>query len=198
MESADEETCVEVLDEATVQVTPPEASQGYRSGTTKATRYTFTGVFDERSTQQQLFRTTALPLVDDVLHGKNGLLFAYGVTGSGKTHTMNGEPGDGGVIPRCLDVIFNSVAGMQARSIIIPQNKPGTGPCSSAIPCRAGQEAHVQAGPNERLRHPERVGRADRAPAGAADPKRPQVQVSIARSSALAFQRRQKPHARCK
>ncbi len=31
-----------------------------------------------------------LPLVEDLLLGKNGLLFTYGVTGSGKTHTMQG------------------------------------------------------------------------------------------------------------
>lgn len=54
-----------------------------------------------------------LPLVEDLLHGKNSLLFAYGVTGSGKTHTMNGELQDGGIIPRCLDVIFNSVGSIQ-------------------------------------------------------------------------------------
>ena len=59
--------------------------------------------------QKKVFHTVTLPLIEDLLHGKNSLLFAYGVTGSGKTHTMNGELQDGGIIPRCLDVIFNSV-----------------------------------------------------------------------------------------
>jgi kinesin family protein 23 len=50
-----------------------------------------------------------LPLVRDLLNEKNGLLFTYGVTGSGKTHTMQGSPQEGGLLPRAIDVIFNSV-----------------------------------------------------------------------------------------
>jgi hypothetical protein len=48
------------------------------------------GVFGEDSTQSEVFQRVGLPLVEDLLLGKNGLLFTYGVTGSGKTHTMQG------------------------------------------------------------------------------------------------------------
>ena len=48
----------------------------------------FQSVFDEESSQREVFRDCGLPLVRDLLHGKNGLLFTYGVTGSGKTYTM--------------------------------------------------------------------------------------------------------------
>ena len=58
------------------------------------------GVFDEDSTQANVFDTVGLPLVHDLLIGKNGLLFTYGVTGSGKTHTMQGSNKDGGVMSR--------------------------------------------------------------------------------------------------
>ena len=37
-------------------------------------------------------------------------MFAYGVTCSGKTFTMMGSPNEQGVLPRCLDVIFNSIS----------------------------------------------------------------------------------------
>ena len=57
-------------------------------------------VFDEDSTQGAVFDKVGLPLVSDVLQGKNGLLFTYGVTGSGKTHTMLGNNRDGGVMTR--------------------------------------------------------------------------------------------------
>lgn len=50
-----------------------------------------------------------LPLVKDLLNDKNGLLFTYGVTGSGKTHTMQGTPQDGGLLSRVIDVVFNSM-----------------------------------------------------------------------------------------
>jgi kinesin family member 23 len=54
-----------------------------------------------------------MPLVENLLKGRNGLLFTYGVTGSGKTFTMTGTPQDTGILPRSLDVIFNSISGYQ-------------------------------------------------------------------------------------
>lgn len=47
-----------------------------------------------------------------------GLLFTYGVTGSGKTHTMTGSPGSGGLLPRCLNMIFNSIGSFQAKRYV--------------------------------------------------------------------------------
>lgn len=47
-----------------------------------------------------------------------GLLFAYGVTNSGKTYTMTGEPGHPGVLPRVMDVLFNSIADLQATKFV--------------------------------------------------------------------------------
>jgi len=123
LEFPNEESCVTILNEATAQVVPPETSQGYRSGTTKATQYTFTRVFDEKSSQKTVFHTVTLPLIEDLLHGKNSLLFAYGVTGSGKTHTMNGETHNGGIIPRCLDVLFNSIGHFQAKKHVFKPDR---------------------------------------------------------------------------
>uniref|UniRef100_A0A669PEV0 Kinesin-like protein n=1 Tax=Phasianus colchicus TaxID=9054 RepID=A0A669PEV0_PHACC len=68
--------------------------------------------------QKQLFDVVAKPLVEDLIRGKNGLLFTYGVTGSGKTHTMTGSPGDGGLLPRCLAMIFNSIGPFQAKRFV--------------------------------------------------------------------------------
>uniref|UniRef100_A0A8C0BJ32 Kinesin-like protein n=1 Tax=Buteo japonicus TaxID=224669 RepID=A0A8C0BJ32_9AVES len=67
---------------------------------------------------KELFNVVAKPLVEDLIRGKNGLLFTYGVTGSGKTHTMTGSPGDGGLLPRCLDMIFNSIGPFQAKRFV--------------------------------------------------------------------------------
>lgn len=49
-----------------------------------------------------------------------GLLFTYGVTGSGKTFTMTGSPGEGGLLPRSLDMIFNSIGPFQAKRFVSP------------------------------------------------------------------------------
>ena len=53
------------------------------------------------------------PLVEGVLDGYNGTVFAYGQTGCGKSYTMMGveEPAaNKGVIPRAFDHIFDHVA----------------------------------------------------------------------------------------
>ncbi|NXG56844.1 KIF23 protein, partial [Hemiprocne comata] len=82
------------------------------------TQYSFKEVFGTLVAQKQLFDVVAKPLVEDLIRGKNGLLFTYGVTGSGKTHTMTGSPGDGGLLPRCLDMIFNSIGPFQAKRFV--------------------------------------------------------------------------------
>lgn len=46
------------------------------------------------------------PLVASVLDGFNGCVFAYGQTGTGKTHTMEGTPDHEGIIPRAFRHIW--------------------------------------------------------------------------------------------
>uniref|UniRef100_A0A669C7S6 Kinesin-like protein n=1 Tax=Oreochromis niloticus TaxID=8128 RepID=A0A669C7S6_ORENI len=82
------------------------------------TQYSFKKVFGVSVSQMELFEHVAKPLVDDLIHGKNGLLFTYGVTGSGKTFTMTGSPGQGGLLPRSLDMIFNSIGPYQAKRYV--------------------------------------------------------------------------------
>lgn len=73
--------------------------------------YTFSHVFSPETNQSDFFGKTTLPLVRDVLEGRSGLLFTYGVTNSGKTYTIQGgsSQGSAGILPRTLDVIFNSI-----------------------------------------------------------------------------------------
>ncbi|XP_074593708.1 kinesin-like protein KIF23 [Brevipalpus obovatus] len=72
--------------------------------------YTFKYVFDTETSQKVIFDKVALPLIKDLLNGKNGLLFTYGITSSGKTFTVTGNSQDCGILPRTLDVIFNSIS----------------------------------------------------------------------------------------
>ena len=51
------------------------------------------------------------------------LLFAYGITSSGKTYTMNGTPQDQGILPRCLDVFFNSLGNLQSKKYVFKPDK---------------------------------------------------------------------------
>uniref|UniRef100_A0A8C3JHW5 Kinesin-like protein n=1 Tax=Calidris pygmaea TaxID=425635 RepID=A0A8C3JHW5_9CHAR len=114
----DQECCIEVIDETTVQIHPPDGYRIFRNGEYRETQYSFKEVFGTLVAQKKLFDVVAKPLVEDLIRGKNGLLFTYGVTGSGKTHTMTGSPGDGGLLPRCLDMIFNSIGPFQAKRFV--------------------------------------------------------------------------------
>ncbi|GAB0092447.1 Kinesin-like protein [Sergentomyia squamirostris] len=57
---------------------------------TKPMKYVYDHVFGEDSSQEEVYVKTTAPLVKDVLSGLNAAAFAYGATGSGKTHTMLG------------------------------------------------------------------------------------------------------------
>ena len=60
----------------------------------------------------------AKPLVRDVLNGKNGLLFTYGVTGSGKTFSMMGNNSEYGILQRSLESLFQSIGSYQAKKYV--------------------------------------------------------------------------------
>ncbi len=58
-----------------------------------------------------MYDEAAFPLVESVLQGYNGTIFAYGQTGCGKTHTMMGfselNAEQSGIIPRAVRHIFS-------------------------------------------------------------------------------------------
>uniref|UniRef100_A0A3Q1HZL5 Kinesin-like protein n=1 Tax=Anabas testudineus TaxID=64144 RepID=A0A3Q1HZL5_ANATE len=114
----DKECCIEVISSTTIQLHAPEGFKTNRNGEYKETQYSFKKVFGVSVSQMELFEHVAKVLVDDLIRGKNGLLFTYGVTGSGKTFTMTGSPGQGGLLPRSLDMIFNSIGAYQAKRYV--------------------------------------------------------------------------------
>ncbi|CAF1114960.1 unnamed protein product [Adineta steineri] len=53
--------------------------------------FKFDYTFDEKSSNELIYRYTAAPLIDTIFNGGNATVFAYGQTGSGKTFTMGGD-----------------------------------------------------------------------------------------------------------
>lgn len=70
--------------------------------------FQFNSVYDEQSTQAQIFDGEIAPTVKHLFKGCDLTIFAYGVTGTGKTHTMRGGKSlaERGVIPRLLSSIY--------------------------------------------------------------------------------------------
>ncbi|XP_041978477.1 kinesin-like protein KIF19 isoform X1 [Aricia agestis] len=66
--------------------------------------YVYDRVFNEESTQDEVYEVVCAPLVGDTLNGIAGAVFAYGATGAGKTHTMTG------LMSRALNHLFSSIA----------------------------------------------------------------------------------------
>lgn len=59
---------------------------------TKMTKkYSFDRTFGQESKQTDVYSTVVAPLIEEVLAGYNCTVFAYGQTGTGKTHTMVGD-----------------------------------------------------------------------------------------------------------
>lgn len=84
--------------------------------------FTFDAVYDASSKQADLYDETVRPLVDSVLQGFNGTVFAYGQTGTGKTYTMQGtwvEPELRGVIPNAFEHIFTHISRSQNQQYLV-------------------------------------------------------------------------------
>ncbi|XP_062861525.1 kinesin heavy chain [Trichomycterus rosablanca] len=77
--------------------------------------YIFDRVLPPNTNQELVYDSCAKQIVNDVLGGYNGTIFAYGQTSSGKTHTMEGnlhDPEHKGIIPRISQDIFDHIYSM--------------------------------------------------------------------------------------
>jgi len=76
--------------------------------------FAFDAVYDENTIQRTFYEESCFNLVESVLEGFNGTIFAYGQTGCGKSWTMQGpadlaQPELRGVIPNAFAHIFESI-----------------------------------------------------------------------------------------
>eukprot|EP00798_Chlamydomonas_sp_ICE-L_P012338 gene12338-15515_t len=101
------QTIVEI-DERTGQVTlhNPKGDAGE-----PPKNFTFDYSFPHTITQKEVYDKCARPIVCAAMDGYNGTIFAYGQTGTGKTHTMDGGQGPEmqGIIPNTFEHIFGEV-----------------------------------------------------------------------------------------
>ncbi|XP_034111922.1 osmotic avoidance abnormal protein 3 isoform X1 [Drosophila albomicans] len=77
--------------------------------------FRFDSVYNTFSKTETIYNDMCYALVESTLEGYNGTIFAYGQTGCGKTHTMQGDGSikdapNKGIIPRCFDHIFEKIS----------------------------------------------------------------------------------------
>ncbi|XP_074865966.1 kinesin-like protein KIF20A [Carettochelys insculpta] len=113
LEKQEDQGCVCIENSETLLLKAPQDSFTMRStarGIGQAVhKFTFTKIFGAEVGQKAFFDETMGEVLKGVLHGQNWLVYTYGITNSGKTHTIQGSSKDGGILPRSLAVIFNSV-----------------------------------------------------------------------------------------
>ena len=108
---------IKVVDEKCLVFDPPEdnpvqrftrsfAPTGKRS---KDQTFGFDRVFDDNTTQGDVYEATTKNLLDSVLDGYNATVFAYGATGCGKTHTITGTAQQPGIIFLTMQELFEKI-----------------------------------------------------------------------------------------
>ncbi|CAH1107195.1 unnamed protein product [Psylliodes chrysocephalus] len=116
-ENVDSNSCMTLLSPQEICIA--NESKGIR----RDVFYKFKHIFTAYASQTEIFDHIGYPLLTDLLKGKNGLLFAYGVTGSGKTYTLTGDHNNPGLMPMCIDTLFNSIGDLQTPKFIIKSDR---------------------------------------------------------------------------
>ena len=119
-----EDSVVEVVQPENVEKQPhPTTIRTYPSSEFSKNdtpkEYEFTQVFDAGSSQNQIYHKAAAPLANDLCYGnqvgRSALVFCYGITNAGKTHTVLGDlkhrknRDSWGIVPRCLHQVLQKV-----------------------------------------------------------------------------------------
>ncbi|XP_063934491.1 kinesin-like protein KIF18A isoform X2 [Zophobas morio] len=78
-------------------------------------KYAFDRVFNENSSQLEVFESTLKPFINSVLEGYNCTCFAYGNTGAGKTHTMLGNREQPGVMVLTIQELYAQMEADEAK-----------------------------------------------------------------------------------
>ncbi|KAL1596441.1 tubulin-dependent ATPase kip3 [Paraconiothyrium brasiliense] len=116
---------IKVIDEKCLVFDPPEDNPVQRFSRTvlpqgkrvKDQTFAFDRVFDENTTQGDVYESTTKPLLDSVLDGYNATVFAYGATGCGKTHTITGTAQQPGIIFMTMQELFEKINELQEEKV---------------------------------------------------------------------------------
>ena len=101
IKTAQDQGCLDVVNEKTILLSAPRDSFTFKSsirGIAEQThQFSFSHVYGDSVSQKYFFDDTMLGLVKDFINGQNCLIFTYGVTNSGKVssdirHAQVSEP----------------------------------------------------------------------------------------------------------
>ncbi|KAF2852489.1 kinesin family protein-like protein [Plenodomus tracheiphilus IPT5] len=117
---------IKVMDEKCLIFDPPEdhavtrfsrSTVGPQGKRAKDQTFAFDRVFDDTTSQGDVYEATTKPLLDSVLDGYNATVFAYGATGCGKTHTITGTSQQPGIIFMTMQELFEKIQEVQETKV---------------------------------------------------------------------------------
>ncbi|KAI8628934.1 kinesin motor domain-containing protein [Xylariaceae sp. FL1651] len=108
---------IKVIDDKCLVFDPPEDNPVHKFSRSvvpqgkkvKDQTFAFDRIFDENTTQTEVYEATTKGLLDSVLDGYNATVFAYGATGCGKTHTITGTTQMPGIIFLTMQELFEKI-----------------------------------------------------------------------------------------
>ncbi|XP_062112160.1 kinesin-like protein KIN-7K, chloroplastic isoform X1 [Humulus lupulus] len=90
-----------------------------RSEHNPSVAYAYDRVFGPTTTTRQVYDVASQHVVSGAMEGINGTIFAYGVTSSGKTHTMHGDQRSPGIIPLAVKDAFSIIQETPNREYLL-------------------------------------------------------------------------------
>ncbi|RZC83244.1 hypothetical protein C5167_046033 [Papaver somniferum] len=81
--------------------------------------YAYDRVFGPTTTTRHVYDVAAQHVIAGAMDGVNGTIFAYGVTSSGKTHTMHGDQRSPGIIPLAVKDAFSIIQETPTREFLL-------------------------------------------------------------------------------
>ncbi|KAL9240178.1 hypothetical protein vseg_014426 [Gypsophila vaccaria] len=81
--------------------------------------YAYDRVFGPTTTTRHVYDVAAQHVVSGSMKGINGTIFAYGVTSSGKTHTMHGNQKSPGITPLAIKDAFSIIQETPSREFLL-------------------------------------------------------------------------------
>ena len=110
---------VKILDDNIVKLKDPNSFLNPNNIRGKEKIMNFDFAFSPSVGQEQIFNNTTKFLIDNVINGFNATVFAYGVTGAGKTYTMLGNDENPGIMVWTLKELYKKISEYKNREYLI-------------------------------------------------------------------------------
>ena len=110
---------VKIIDEKIVKLKDPNSFLNPNNVRAKEKIMNFDFAFSPIIGQEHIFNSTTKFLIDNVINGFNATVFAYGVTGAGKTYTMLGNDENPGIMVWTLRELYKKIQDYKNRDYLI-------------------------------------------------------------------------------